>query len=172
MSPKSKSDLDTWCFWLDASLEPMGYAAHVVPTDPRSWYYRAPEVIRVDDMQRRSPLRGYARILWPEWAESGHRGCVLIRWEMDADRYGAMVDAAFNSTCPEAFTGFYAYQVSWTMREERAVRPVNPQGLTPESLAPLIVQTFDSPPMCPATIWARNKEKELHIAYDWSTQND
>lgn len=159
-------DLDTWCFWLNVSLNPLGYAATVTPND--LWFYSAPEVIRIDDVERHSPLRGYARILWPAWQKSpGHRGYVCIRWEMDYKKYGDMVDAAF-SVDPHLFNGFYGYYVSWIMREERAGAYVNPEGMTPENLAPRIVRVFDAPPICPGTQWARNKETEMNITYDWS----
>ena len=159
-------DLDTWCFWLNVALNPLGYSATVTPTD--LWFYTAREVIRIDDVERHSPLRGYARILWPAWQKCpGHRGYVAIRWDMDYKKYGDMVDAAFGAG-PDVLYGWCRYHPSSIMREECAGAYANPEGLTPENLAPRIVRVFDAPPICPGTIWARNKEKELHITYDWS----
>ena len=161
-------DLDTWCFWLNVSLNPLGYAASVTTND--LWFYTAPEVIRIDDVERHSPLRGYARILWPAWQKCpGHRGYVAIRWDMDYAKYGDMVDAAF-SVDPHALFG--CYHPSAIMREECAEAYVNPEGMTPENLAPRIVRVFDAPPICPGTIWARNKETEMNITYDWSLSHE
>ena len=160
-------DLDTWCFWLNVALNPLGYSAHVTPND--AWFYTAREVIRIDDVERRSPLRGYARIMWREWIKHPayrHHDFVEIRWDMDADKYGDMVDAAFGVD-PHALFG--VYHPSSIMREECAAAYIlNPRDMTPENLAPRIVRVFDAPPICPGTIWARNKEKELGITYDWS----
>lgn len=161
-------DLDTWCFWLNVALNPLGYSATVTPND--LWFYTAPEVIRIDDVDRHSPLRGYARILWPAWHKSpGHRGYVAIRWDMDYKKYGDMVDTAFGAD-PHALFG--VYHPSAIMLEECAAEYVNPEGMMPENLAPRIVRVFDAPPICPGTIWARNKEKELNIQYDWSLSHE
>ena len=172
MNAEPSVDLDTWCFWLNVSLNPLGYSAHVTPTDSASWFYAAPEVIRVDDVQRHSPLRGYLRILWPAWIKSqGTYGVINLRWEMDPDKYGDMADAAFDRI-PGAFDGLYMPHVSWIMREEIGLACVNPINATPENLARRIVRIFDEPPLCPATLWARSKEKELNISYDWSKYHD
>lgn len=164
MNAEPSVNLDTWCFWLNVSLEPLGYSAHVTPTDSASWFYAAPEVIRVDDVQRHSPLRGYLRILWPAWIKSqGTYGLINLRWEMDPDKYGDMVNAAFDRIMPH---------ISWFMREEIGLDCVNPINATPENLARRIVRIFDDPPLCPTTLWARSKEKELNISYDWSRYHD
>lgn len=164
-------DLDMWCFWLNVSLNPLGYAASVTPN--AAWFYTAREVIRVDDVERRSPLRGYARIMWREWIKHPayrHHDFVEIRWDMDADKYGDMVDAAFG--CNTVY-GWCRYHVSSIMREECAAAYIlNPRDMTPENLAPRIVRVFDAPPICPGTIWARNKETEMHITYDWSLSHE
>lgn len=172
MNAEPSADLDTWCFWLNVSLEPLGYSAHVTPTDPSTWFYMAPEVIRVDDVQRHSPLRGFLRILWPDWIKSqGTYGVINLRWEMDPGKYGDMADAAFDRI-PGALDGFYIPRISWIMREEIGLDCVNPINATPENLALRIVRIFDAPPLCPCTILAREKEKELNISYDWSPNYD
>lgn len=152
-------DLDMWCFWLNVSLEPLGYSAHVTPTDPSTWFYSAAEVIRVDDVHRHSPLRGFVRILWaPYMKYPGRLNGIVLWWAMEHDKYGDMADVAFGCIPP----------VSWIMQEELAMFHINPNDLTPESLVPHIVRIFDAPPHCPGTIWARNKETEMNITYDWS----